>query len=314
MHNEHTQQIIEKYFGTNIYIDFAPLGFPFDREMWPLENKFPADKKTKHIVFQDNLTWKDSTCLEIEWYQQNIPDIHRYYFYVPHWKMPEFYPHLNMIYHNHVLHGNACAFRENKHLYLHYFENPDRSNDEKLCLMRQRRHHRILIYNYLIKEGFANLNISLQQVGIEPKYPGIEYNNYWCSQTTDRDVNVHNFISLVKNYQQASTNYLVETSYFDPYSFITEKTIQPFLAKQAVVPLCQKNYCKHLQYYGFNVDYLDTAFDKAENDERFQLALALNPNPIDPYPEYNQRAALDLPNTIVQKLDQELQLLVGTKR
>ena len=75
--------------------------------------------------------------------------------------------------------------------------------------------------------------------------------------------------------------------------------------------MTQKNYCKHLSYYGFNLDYLDKTFDKAEHHERYKLAVELNKNVLDPEPEYNQQVALNLHDKIIALLDTELDKLTS---
>ena len=319
--NKELPFLINKYFGRNIYLNFTPFGLPAkDSEgnfMWPLQNKFPVDNKTKHIIFNDFSIWKDEhTCVELEWYISNIKDIHNYIFYVPHFRASETYPDLNIVYYNQQLDLNACFFNKHKEMFLHYFDNIKRDVNQRLCLMRSAKRDRIVFYKYL-SDMFTpeELSISLQEKKIMPRYPGIPFDQYWDRWPVDTHaINVKNFLSLIRNYQEAEIHYAVETNYRDYHSFITEKTLQPFLAKQTVIPLTQKNYCKHLSYYGFNLDYLDKTFDKAEHHERYKLAVELNKNALDPEPEYNQQLALNLHDKIISLLDTELDKLTSNGR
>ena len=282
------------------FIDFTPLGYPW-KTQWPLTNNYPA-KVNKHLIFQDCLTFNNNVCLELEWYKRNCKDLEKYIFYSPHYGLHEAYPDLNIVYFNWILYYNSYCFNKAKELFLHHFV--DKQMPEKpLCLMRNQRPHRDVFYNFLKDQ---NINLSYQSIGIEPDYPGLAMKDYWNSNIP----NVRNFLSMTKNYQYASKALVVETMYSEPYPFVTEKTLQPFIAKLPIVPLCQKHYVENLLYLGFDCDYLDKEFDAMPDNIRYKQAMQSNIDVSHDTLAHNQHLALTVWKVLLQKLQHQLSRII----
>lgn len=291
------KQIIDKFFECDNEIDRTPLYFPFnkDKGYWDLDIK-PVSGDIQHVIFQDFLCFEHNKCIELEKYAQD-PDTDRRIFYVPHYGLDKKYPNLKIVYFNDVLYKNSLQFYMRRRFWL---DGSLGSGNDILCLMRHEKTHRNLVYD-IVKN--LPINYSYQKLGKEPKYPGMTFDKYG-----DVFDNVKNFLTLKPNYINAKTSIVVETTYFDQYPFITEKTLQSFLAKHTTIPVASQNTIQALNQLEFDMSYLSFNYDNLNDDVRYSKAILenLQCTATEKQKIHNQNVAINLNFKILELLEKNL--------
>lgn len=238
---------------------------------WPVRKfNLPA-----HIYLQDDLTYKSGKILELEKYIDYYGDnIDQVTFYVWHNQLSTFYPSLNFVYFP-KFHYNHFLEYVNNHV-------PDNFvfNEQKefvfLCLNMNHRPHRDKTVRLL--ENMPSRLISYKSMGLEiPNHKDMTRTEY-NTQDSMHEANIINLTQLQPVYDRCQFSVVTETRYILPYDFITEKTIQCFVALHPALYVSNKGHVQELRNYGFDVfdDVFDHSYDTLEDDKRIEHMVESN--------------------------------------
>jgi len=106
------------------------------------------------------------------------------------------------------------------------------------------KRHRELVYNDLRTNPL--MNVSLQQRGIELKYPGKTFEGYDYN-------NADNLISIGKNYSDAWLTVVCESQYYEYQGIITEKTYNAIVTRTPFLLVATQGLGRHLETQGFKL-------------------------------------------------------------
>ena len=132
------------------------------------------------------------------------------------------------------------------------------------------KRHRELVYNDLKSNPL--MNVSLQQRGIELKYPGKTFEGYDYN-------NADNLISIGKNYADAWLTVVCESQYYEYQGIITEKTYNAIATRTPFLLVATQGLGRHLEAQGFHLYKAlgNDICDELHNDSRRQDVLTYLP-------------------------------------
>lgn len=132
------------------------------------------------------------------------------------------------------------------------------------------KRHRVDTYNDLKSNPL--MNVSLQQRGIELKYPGKTFEGYDYN-------NAENLLSIGKNYQDAWLAVICESQYYEHRGIITEKTYNAIVSMTPFIMVGSQFLLEHLENQGFKTFNAlgGRWYDTLENTKRREAALTYLP-------------------------------------
>lgn len=149
----------------------------------------------------------------------------------------------------------------------------DKRNPQFVAVVPNRiaKPHRIDTYNDLKDNPL--MNVSLQQRGIELKYPGKTFKDYDYN-------NAENLLSIGRNYQDAWMAVVCESQYYEFRGIITEKTYNAIVTMTPFILIGSKKLCYHLEHQGFKTypSLGGMNYDWQDNDKRRHIALGYLPS------------------------------------
>jgi len=296
-------------FPSNINYISNGLLYPFNTEKQCWNVDLRIDKSKLNVVmFQDFVTFSGNTCNEIEQYISAKLDKYCV-FIVPNYGVKELYPHVKIIYFNHVLWKNSRELDANKNTIMSLI-NPTRYKTW-LCLNRIEKPHRRNTIQELLPYSSWGIH-SDQQNNVDPEFTGLNYSDY--EQTYN---NVRNFCSLIQNYNHTRISVVTESLYADPFPFVTEKTLHAFIAGHAVIPISSKGYVDHCKQLGFLFEEsVNLSYDSDNNNTRVTNAIRSNKHLFQhrlitvKHKEHNRDLAFTIHSVIKKELKENLQLFL----
>jgi len=257
---------------------------------WPINTPNITNNQL-HIWFEDDVTFYNNKVVEVEKYIEHYgKDINKIIFYTDHKYLHKQYPNLNWVWYPKWLrvHTINAKIHQDTLKENFYFEN---KTNKFLCLNRNRREHRDQICKVLNAEyndrciwtyhargkGSPEPNDwSLQDYNTVPMWGEVDLDNI-DNLDSHKDMlrNTKNLLLAKNLYNQTSFSLVTETRANLPFDFITEKTMQCFVALHPALYVSNKFHVKMLRDWGFDVfdDIFDHSYDTVENSERVNKLL-----------------------------------------
>ena len=132
------------------------------------------------------------------------------------------------------------------------------------------KRHRVDTFNELKNNPL--MNVSLQQRGIELKYPGKTFQDYDYN-------NAENLLSIAKNYQDAWLAVVCESQYYEHRGIITEKTYNAIVTMTPFIMIGSQKLLSYLEAQGFKTytSFGGLLFDELHDSRRRQAAMTYLP-------------------------------------
>ena len=246
---------------------------------WPIQT--PEIKDELHIWFEDDLTFYNNKVVEVEKYIDHYgTDINKVTFYTDHKNLHKRYPDLNWVWYPKWLRVhtiNANIHQEELKQNFHFND----KGKHFLCLNRNIRKHRDIVCRRIMKDYQHNSlwtyhargigspcegDWSLKQYNTEPMWGEVDLDNInEISSHKDMLRNTKNLLLAKKMYNETSFSLVTETRANLPFDFVTEKTMQCFVALHPALYVSNKNHVALLRDWGFDV--FDDVFDHSYDDE-----------------------------------------------
>jgi hypothetical protein len=159
-------------------------------------------------------------------------------------------------------------------------------------LLGQQRSHRDVVYDYIIKNNYAD-KVILTYKNRSPFITPNQQDANWIWPDVDLEIlesEIRWTITKVKYkeqttslsqiisteiYNQSAYTVVAETNWDNHYSFYTEKIVKPILAERLFIVFSGQHYLRNLRSLGFKTfdGIIDETYDTIEdNNQRFKLA------------------------------------------
>lgn len=268
----HYNQVIESIWremGFRPMIEYSCQTMPYDGHQWSIRYPNKADINEHDVVImhcQDFLSTDSDTCRELDAMQQYFDDLCNKVVVV-HWNRDlrkKYRGPMHLVYfptHSYELLDSIMDQPEWKD----QLQSPRSFNWQ--CLNGQTKRHRKQVARYLksVPNGILSFG---DQIPL-PISPYSRYQN--CN-------NVKNWQELLPVYADCDINIVTESIYQGDCGIISEKTVMSILALQVPLIIGYRGIVQHCQDIGLDMftDIVDTSYDDAPDETRWQLALDSN--------------------------------------
>jgi hypothetical protein len=247
----------EKLVDTiNFYSNYSDLIFCFDTEI----HDFHLD------------IWQKHNHSKVYWITSGLTNTNNFFQNVIPWMY--FFESTAALYKSHLANKlNSLTYNYDKEL---YFD----------VLLGRTRNHRTFVYQEIINNKIEDICYLSYMKSDHP----IHYKNFWDKffwesdveknvtkqvKGTEQEINYHgNLIPVsriipVEIYNRSTYSIIAETNYNNMYSFYTEKTAKPLIAKRAFIMFSGYKMLENLKKLGFKTFdvIIDESYDSIENNE-----------------------------------------------